>query len=40
LTTISEFEFEIIYIKDKENRDADALSGKVQLSHVAAVSSY
>ena len=37
---IIEFDFEIRYIKGKEDKVADALSRKVQLNHVVAISSY
>ena len=37
---ISEFEFEIKYIKGKENRIADALSKRIQVNHIATMSSY
>jgi len=40
LDTLSEFDFEIRYIKGKENRVADALIRKVQVNHVVAMSSY
>ena len=40
LAMISEFDFEIRYIKGKENRMADALSRKLQVNHLAAMSSY
>ena len=40
LTMISEFDFEIRYIKGKENRVVDALSIRVQVNHVATMSSY
>lgn len=40
LATLSDFDFEIIYIKRKENQVADALSRKVQVNHVTIVSSY
>lgn len=33
LATISEFDFEIRYIKGKENRVADALNRKVQVNN-------
>jgi len=37
---ISEFDFEIRYIKGKENRVVDALSRQIQVNHIAAMSSY
>ena len=37
---ISEFDFEIRYIKGKENRVVDALSRRVQVNHLVAMSSY
>ena len=40
LATINEFDFEIRYIKGKENRVEDALSRWVQVNHLAAMSSY
>ncbi len=40
LATLSEFDFELRYIKGKENRVADALSRRVQVNHIAAVSYY
>ena len=40
LDTLSEFEFEIMYIKGKEKRVANSLSRKVQLNYVSIVSSY
>ena len=40
LDILSEFDFEIIYIKGKENQVADSLSRKVQVNHIAAMSSY
>lgn len=40
LATISEFDFEIRYIKGKENRVEDSLSGRVQVHHLAAMRSY
>lgn len=40
LATLSEFNFEIRYIKGKENRVADAFSRKVQVNHIATMSSY
>ena len=38
LELISEFDFDIIYVKGKENHVADALSRRVQAAHVAIVS--
>ena len=40
LATISEFDFEIIYIKGKENKVADDLSKRVQVNHNLVVSPY
>ena len=40
LATINEFDFEIKYIKGKENMVADALSRRVQVNHITAMSSY
>jgi len=40
LDTLSGFQLEIRYIKDKENRVAYALSRKVQVNHISVVSSY
>jgi len=40
LVTISEFDFEIKYIKGKENIVVDALSRWVQVNHLAAMISY
>jgi len=40
LATLSEFDFEIRYIKGKENWVADALSRKLQVNHIEAVRSY
>jgi len=40
LATISEFDFEIKFIKGKENRVADALSRRIQVNHIASMSSY
>jgi len=37
---INKFDFEIRYIKGKENRVADALSRRVHVHHLAAMSSY
>ena len=40
LATLSEFDFEIKYIKGKEKRVVDALSRRVQVNQISAVSSY
>lgn len=40
VATISELEFEIRYIKGKENWVKDALSRNVQVNHIAAMSCY
>lgn len=40
LAMISEFDFEIKYIKGKENRVVNALSRQVQVHHLEAMSSY
>lgn len=37
---ISEFYFEIMYIKGKQNKVADALSRRIQVNNIAAMSSY
>jgi len=37
---ISEFEFEIRYIKGKEKRVPNTLIRRVEMNHVAVVSSY
>jgi len=37
---ISEFDFKIRYIKGKENRVVDVLSGSVHVNHLEAMSSY
>lgn len=37
---LSEFDFEIRYIKGGENRVVDALSRRVQMNHVEAIISY
>ena len=39
LATLSEFEFDIRYIKGKENQVAYALSRKVQVNHITTMSS-
>lgn len=40
LATLSEFDFEIRYIKGNENQVRDALIKKAQVNHIATVSSY
>lgn len=40
MAVISEFDFEIRYIKGKENRVADSLSIRVQVNHIETMSSY
>jgi len=40
LATLNEFEFEIRYIRGKENMVVDALSRRVQVNHIPTVSSY
>ena len=40
LAKISEFDFEIKYIKGTKNRVANALSRKVQVNHITTISSY
>ena len=40
LATLSEFDFEIKYIKGKENRVANALSRRVEINHIKIMSSY
>ena len=40
LATIREFEFEILYIKVKENMVADAIKRRVQVNHIETMSSY
>lgn len=40
LVTLSEFDFEIRYIKRKKNRVVDALNRRVQVNHISVVSSY
>jgi len=40
LAMVSEFDFEIRYIKGKENMVIDALSRKIQVNHIATMSSY
>jgi len=38
--TISEFDFEIMSIKGKENRVVDALSRWIEVNHIVIMSSY
>eukprot|EP00253_Pinus_taeda_P035514 PITA_35514 len=40
LAILSKFDFEIKYIKGKENRVADTLSRKAQVNHIAVMRSY
>jgi len=40
LSTLSEIDFEIKYIKGKENRVVYALRRRVQVNHIATMSSY
>lgn len=40
LATLSEFDFKIRYIKEKENQVVDALSRKFQGNHIATMSFY
>ena len=40
LATLSEFDFEIRYIKGKENKVANALSRKVHVNNIATMSYY
>lgn len=40
LVTLNEFDFEIRYIKVKENQVVNALSRRVQVNHISVVSSY
>ena len=40
LATINEFDFEIRYIKGKEDRVADSLRRRVQTNHIITMSSY
>jgi len=40
LATINEFDFEIKYIKGKENMVANDLSRRIQVNHIATMSSY
>ena len=40
LATLSEFDFEIYYIKGKENKVTDALRKRVQVDHIVVMSSY
>jgi len=37
---IIEFNFEIKYIKGKENKVTDSLSRRIQVNHIATMSSY
>jgi len=37
---VNEFDFDIRYIKGKENRVADALNKRVQVNYIANMSSY
>jgi len=40
LATISEFDFEIRYIKDKDNKIENALNRRIHVNHIAGMSSY
>lgn len=40
LDTLSEFDFDIRYIKGKEKKVVDALRRRVQVNHIAAMISY
>lgn len=40
LATLSEFDFQIRYMKGNENQVADALSRRVQVNHISSMSSY
>ena len=40
VANLSEFDFEIIYIKGKENKVANALIRRVHVNHISTVSSY
>lgn len=40
LASLSEFYFEIRYIKGKEKKVVDALSRRVQVNHISVVNSY
>ena len=40
MATINKFDFEIRYIKGKENRVAYTLKWRIQLNHLAAMRSY
>ena len=40
MATLSEFDFEIRYIKGKENKDANAFSRRMLVNHIGAMSSY
>jgi len=39
LAMINEFDFEIRYIKDEENRVEDAINRRIQVNHLAVMSS-
>lgn len=40
LAMISEFEFEIMYIKGKKNKVVDALKKRIRVNHIETMSSY
>jgi len=40
LAAISEFDFEIRYIRGKENRVSNSLSRRIQVNHIATMSSF
>ena len=40
MATINEFDFEIRYIKGKDNRVADVVRRRGQVNHLAAMTSY
>ena len=40
LTILNEFDFEIKFIKGKDNKVVDALSKRVQVNHISTMSSY
>jgi len=40
LTMNSEFDFEICYIKGKENKVANSFSRRVHVNHIATMSTY
>ena len=40
LATLNEFEFDIRYIKGKENHDKNALRRNLHVNHIAIISSY